>query len=594
MNKVILLVLLMPVTAFGQITENFESGNLSGRAQDPEGHWNTDKANALSEAGTGDIIISEIMSDPFPVVSLPGKEYIEIHNRTESAINLKSWSLSDGNTKCTFPERIILPGAYMILCQLQDTGFFKSYGNTMGLKSFPALTNEGKVLFLSDNTSKLIHGIEYSSEWYGDVLKNDGGWSLEIIDTDYPFYQEGNWHASVSKEGGTPGRINSVSYENPDNIFSGIENVFPVDSSTISISFSETVFNFDKNIKNIEIKGSGISTLFPSDPIMREYTAIMRQPLQNSRIYSLYAGDEITDFAGNQMQRNEFNFGIPEMVQERDILFNELLFNPFSGETDFIELYNCSERIIDASDLILVSVNDKLNDTSSVVFVSDEKRCILPGDYYAITTDKKSLLERFSSSDPYRVYEISNLPSMPDDNGHLILYERNLEKIDEVYYDQDMHYSLLSGYEGISLEKIRTNGFSADRTQWHSSSEVSGWGTPGAPNSVLSDEPENSDKVVFSSTRITPDNDGNEDFLVIDFALTGIGNVISITVFDESGSFVKKLTDNLLAGPAASIVWNGTAKDEKLVSTGIYIIFISVFDDAGKVRKWKKVCTVIR
>jgi len=86
---------------------------------------------------------------------------------------------------------------------------------------------------------------------------------------------------------------------------------------------------------------------------------------------------------------------------------------------------------------------------------------------------------------------------MPDDKGHLILYDRKLEKIDEVIYDEGMHYSLLSGYEGISLEKVRINGLSADRSQWHSASEVSGWGTPGAPNSVLSEETESRGRVLF-------------------------------------------------------------------------------------------------
>ena len=594
MNKVILLVMLMPVTAFGQVMENFESGNLSDWIQSPEGHWNTDNTNALSEVGPGDIIISEIMADPTPVVTLPAKEFIEIYNRADFAIDLKGWSLSDGKTSCTFPERIILPGAYMILCQLQDTGFFKNYGITTGLKSFPALTNEGKILFLSDNTSKLIHGIKYSSDWYGDILKEGGGWSLEIIDTGYPFYQEGNWHASLSDEGGTPGKMNSVSGENPDNIFSGIENVFPDDSNTIRVSLSETVISLDKNLNNVEIKGSKIIDISSLDPLMQSYTALLGEPLQHGNIYTFTAGNEVTDFAGNRMQRNEFRFGLPDRVQKGDILFNELLFNPFPGESDYIEFYNPSERIIDASDLILVSVNDELNDTSSIVFVLNENRCILPRNYIVITTERQALLERFSASDPDNIFEVSYLPSMPDDKGHLILYDRKLEKIDEVIYDEGMHYSLLSGYEGISLEKVRINGLSADRSQWHSASEVSGWGTPGAPNSVLSEETESRGRVSFSSTRITPDNDGNEDFLVIDLALTGPGNIISVTVFDETGNFVKKIADNMLAGPEASIVWNGTADDEKLVDTGIYIILITVFDDTGKTRKWKKVCTVIR
>ena len=240
----------------------------------------------------------------------------------------------------------------------------------------------------------------------------------------------------------------------------------------------------------------------------------------------------------------------------------------------FITVQN---RIIDASGLLLVSVNDEINDTSSLTLVSPEKRCILPGNYIVITSDRDALLDRFFSSDPDNIFEITSLPSMPDDEGHLILYGRDLDKIDEVYYDENMHYSLLGSYEGISLEKIRTGSPSADRSQWHSASQVSGWGTPGAPNSVLSEQPENRDMVIFSSTRITPDNDGYEDFLVIDLKLKGIGNVVSVTVFDETGSFVKKIADNILAGSEASIVWNGTAEDEKLVNTGIYIILIDSF-----------------
>jgi hypothetical protein len=542
----------------------------------------------------GDVIISEIMADPLPAVSLPDREYIEIFNRTGFPFNLKNWKLSDGNSVCTFPEKIILPANYMILCQVQDTSLFKGFGNVTGLKSFPALTDGGKILFISDNTGNLIHGVEYSSDWYNDDLKTGGGWSLELVDTEYPFSMEDNWHASLSRTGGTPGLMNSVSRKNPDRVFSGIENVFPSDSLSISLSFSEPVFNITKNLKSIRTGGPEIYNIEASDPLMRKYILHLKESLQKDRIYTLRIGEGITDFAGNRIKKSEFSFGIPECARQGDILFNELLFNPFPAEPDFIEFFNCSERIIDASDLLVVSVNDELNDTSSATIVLREKRCILPGNYIAVTTDRKALTDRFFSSGPDKIFEIASLPSMPDDEGHLILYGHQLDKIDEVFYDEDMHYSLLGGFEGISLEKIRTNAKSYDKSQWHSASEISGWGTPGAPNSVISDQPGNGDIVNLSSTRITPDNDGFEDFLVIDLKLKGIGNVVSVTVFDETGGFVKKAAGNLLAGSEASIVWNGTEDDEKLVSTGIYIILISVFDDSGKVLNWKKVCTVIR
>jgi hypothetical protein len=183
---------------------------------------------------------------------------------------------------------------------------------------------------------------------------------------------------------------------------------------------------------------------------------------------------------------------------------------------------------------------------------------------------------------------------MPDDKGHLLLFNKQLDLIDEVSYTEKMHYSLLSGYEGISLEKVRPSVLSSDPKNWHSASEASGWGTPGAKNSVYSEQPVSDDKVVLSSTKITPDNNGYEDLLIIDMNLGGNGNVVTLKIFDETGSFVCKLADNLLAGNQTSVTWDGTREDGSLVNSGIYIILISVFDDTGKTEKWKKVCAVIR
>lgn len=567
MNKVILLALLMPAVAFGQNMEN---------------------------TGLASVIISEIMADPSPVVGLPDREYIELHNRSGDLVNLKNWSLSDGNSNSVFPERIIAPGSFIILCQLGDTVLFNKYGKTIGLKSFPALTNEGKTIFIRDSKGALVHGVKYSSGWYGDKLKDGGGWSLEIIDTDYPFFEKGNWRASASSEGGTPGKANSVAATNRDLEFSGIENVFPDDSSRITIRFSETVNGLRNIPEIIEIEGLEIDTLFNSDPLYRNYTVFTGEPLKQGRIYTLTIYDGATDFAGNKMERKNFRFGLTEQAGKGDILFNELLFNPWPEEPDFIEFYNCSGKIINASSLLLVSVNDVSHDTSSVFPVSAENRCVIPCNYIVITSLKEVLANRFPHADAGNIIEISSLPSMPDNKGHLILFNRSLERIDEVFYDAGMHYSLLGGDEGISLEKVTTNGNSADRSQWHSAAESAGWGTPGAPNSVLSENPESVNRIVMSSTRITPDNDGSEDLLVIHFMLGRPGSVISVNVFDETGRFVKRVADNLLAGPESSVVWNGTAADEKLVETGIYVLLISLFDDTGKTERWKKVCTVIR
>jgi len=576
MNKVILLTVVIPFRVSGQVVDDPGSSSRG------------------YPVAPGDVVITEIMADPTPSVALPVKEYLELHNRSSDTVCLKGWRLSDGNSNSLFPEVDIMPGGWLIVCQAADTALFSAFGPTAGLKSFPALTNEGKTIFIRDDNLNLIHGVKYSSDWYGNVLKSNGGWSLEMVDEAYPFNEEGNWKASVSPSGGTPGAGNSVKGNNPDTFFQGIVNVFPADSLTVEVRFSESVPDFCEFKESLLINRQAISSITNEDPLFRSFTILLAESLEKGNVYTLTAGREITDFAGNRMMTDEFRFGLPEPARSSDVLFNELLFNPWPDEPDFIEIYNCSEKIINTCDLFLVSVRDEMADTSSVVPVSAENHCLLPRYNIVITSSKSILEERFFSSVPGNITEVSSLPSMPDAGGHLVLLNRSLEKIDEVYYDEDMHFPLLGGFEGISLEKVSPCGLSTDRSQWHTASETSGWGTPGAPNSVMAEDPGDGEAMIFSSTKITPDNDGNEDLLVIDLNLVNPESVVSVIIFDEAGRFVRRLADNLLAGPSASVVWDGTGHDGNLLETGIYIFLITSFDETGKTGRWKKVCTVIR
>jgi len=541
-----------------------------------------------------DVIISEIMADPLPEVSLPGKEYLEITNRTEYSFNMKNWRLSYDGQNMLFPEITIRPSEIMIICSTKDTLLFSKYGKVLGLKQFPALTDGGTIICLSDSSNNLIHGVEYSSGWYGDELKSKGGWSLEMVDTRYPFYYEGNWTASTSRKGGTPGSENSAMQSNRDMSFYGIQNVYPDDSINMTIRFSEPVFDLSGLTKSIKAGGENITSIDPTDPLFREFRIKAKNPLRRGEEYHLDISNAIKDFAGNIIEKGSFIFGMPEPSEPGDILFNELLFNPLPGDPDYIELYNCSKKVIDASRLQFVSVNDGTGDTAQVTPLSTEKRCIMPGSYYAVTENKKKITDRYFSSDPEFLFESGSLPTMSDNEGHLILLNRELDKIDEVLYNEDMHFSLLSSYEGVSLEKTGIRNSSAEVINWHSATESSGWGTPGAPNSVYVEFPAQINEVAFSSTKISPDNDGNEDLLVIHFSLTGNGNVVSVTVFDETGNLVKKITRNMLIGPEDSIIWDATADDGSPVGTGIYIVLITLYNDKGKTEKWKKVCTVIR
>ena len=99
-----------------------------------------------SWAGAGDIMITEVMADPSPSVSLPEMEFIEITNRTEFPISLAGWKLSTESQSYPLPGITIPQSGILILCQIADTSAFRKYGSTAGMKTFPSLTDGGRIL----------------------------------------------------------------------------------------------------------------------------------------------------------------------------------------------------------------------------------------------------------------------------------------------------------------------------------------------------------------------------------------------------------------------------------------------------------------
>ncbi len=87
------------------------------------------------------------------------------------------------------------------------------------------------------------------------------------------------------------------------------------------------------------MEGNEISDIYPADPLFREYEVKMEDPLHRNELYQIEITSGINDFAGNQMQKSKFSFGLTEPAQPDDILFNEILFNPLPGDPDYLELY---------------------------------------------------------------------------------------------------------------------------------------------------------------------------------------------------------------------------------------------------------------
>jgi hypothetical protein len=90
-----------------------------------------------------------------------------------------------------------------------------------------------KQLILKNKSEQVIHVVNYTDKWYADDLKNEGGWSLEMISTEYFCEQEINWSASQNANGGSPGSENSLTHLQPEYQEPKIEAVDVVDENTM-------------------------------------------------------------------------------------------------------------------------------------------------------------------------------------------------------------------------------------------------------------------------------------------------------------------------------------------------------------------------
>jgi hypothetical protein len=162
--------------------------------------------------------------------------------------------------------------------------------------------------------------------------------------------------------------------------------------------------------------------------------------------------------------------------------------------------------------------------------------------------------------------------------------------IDELNYTDDMHYPLLPVKTGVSLERIDPRSPSFATGNWHSASSDANHATPGLVNSQFRnlDTTDNANIKLFPAL-ISPNNDGLDDLLNIQYQFKETGNLLSAYVFNQNGQLSAKIIDNRLCGTAGSFSWNGFDAKNNRLPAGVYVVLIETFNLTGKTQRLKKV-----
>ncbi|MGE5354375.1 MAG: lamin tail domain-containing protein, partial [Acidobacteriota bacterium] len=439
-------------------------------------------SEAFSQAPES-VRISEVM-----FYGLSGNnEYVEIFNADFSrAVDLTGFAIK---YYTSHPDTVTSSGMGLILKPRSYAVIFEgdydiSSGVYKNLVPFGALILKIKsnsfgssgMSNTADRNVSILNAKSDTLDSYSYSANNKEGISDEKINPDGN-NSPSNWANSLL-QGGTPGYRNSVTPRDFDLSLSAIRisPLYPKHDEAIEVSL--TVKN--SGIKNAEdclleafLNAGGDSA--SSEKMLSEKISLQAKDstLLRFKMPGLPGGSYsitgIVNFPDDEIPVNNkriFNFSIsPVEAKYNDLVINEIMFAPSSGEPEWIELFNPTNSTVNLK-------NWKAADRVSQCYILQKNFLLKPGGFVVISRDS-TLRNHYEI--PSEVIKCS-LPQLNNDGDAIALYDSTGFIIDSLEFKAP--YGM-----GRSLERIDPWGASLEPSNWKIS--ISPFkATPGKPNSV--------------------------------------------------------------------------------------------------------------
>ncbi len=532
-----------------------------------------------------DIIFNELLVDPSPSVGLPEKEFVELYNRSEKVLNLGELTLMVNSTVRNLPDYNLSGGEYVLLVDEADTALWSPFGNVLGM-NLPGLSNSGATLTLLKNTDE-IHQIKYNSNSYRNKNKDDGGWTLEIVNPENPCLGEGNWLASTSLQGGTPGKQNAVFDLSFKNTTLKVEQVFPNSPTSVTIEFDQIV-----GVGAMDLARYSITPDLGIVSVSKNLNSVVLDfgnPMVLGVVYDLRVEQGVTNCVNElPSETHQLKLGLAEAPLPGDVIVNEILFNPVTGGSDYVELFNVSDKIVDVSNLAIANTK-KVGAIKTIA----HSGLLFPKKYVAFTANRFQVVAQYEVPDTAWIVE-NSLPSFDDKTGNVSLVYNGIV-LDSFNYTEEMHVGLIGDQNGVALERINPNAKSDDGSNWISGASEVNYGTPGYKNSqYATGRKGGADHVQVRQKVFSPNGDGFEDFVLFDYELPASGYTLNGRVFTAEGQYVYRLSNNELLGQKGTIRWDGVDDMGNALSAGIYIVRFEFFLPDGKKIVELETCGIVR
>ncbi|MEY3432822.1 MAG: hypothetical protein RL131_758, partial [Bacteroidota bacterium] len=344
---------------------------------------------------------------------------------------------------------------------------------------------------------------------------------------------------------------------------------------------------------NFDTSSIRITRAEPLPPLFSTIRLQINPALQNNFIYTVKTENLITCQTHASYSTPPVLTGIPKDPEPKEIILNEILYDPPQTGADFIELVNRSKAIINLKSLYAAN-RINFNSYSTPMVLSEKNRNILPGEHIVISTDTGYIKRQWPNSFIKQLHAIKQLPSLPNEAGSIILLNQQGITLEEFHYNDAMHFALLRDTEGVSLERINSTESAMNPNNWHSAAASANYATPTLENSQNQKQRQSEKQFELSSDVISLDNDGYNDILNLRYQFNQTGYLLSASLFNLQGKAIATIFNNELCASSGNFSWKGVDHLGNTIPSGVYILFVEAIHKSNKPIQWKKTIVVKR
>lgn len=438
--------------------------------------------------------------------SIPNGEFIEIFNTSYTdTIDVLNWKIKYYTAS---PNVIvnagmgtrIKPRQYAVIFEADYSTGYNVPGDALILR---ISGNNFGATGMANTSDRDVHLLNLTNDtvWsYVYSANNSAGYSdekIRMIGSNAP----SNWSNSIVLNG-TPGAPNSISPKEYDlqvasvttvptypilnddiSISAVIKNLGLMDASNFSISFKYDLSN--DGTWDVLVPPKNISYLMSKDSIVVNSDSLIKSIRSAVRVLC-----EINFTQDENRANDTLSIVIEPGLPQNSIVINEIMFDPRTGEPEWVELFNNTDNPVN---IRLWKISDVLA-TPTIVTITNNDFIFQPKSYVVIATN--SQLVNFYDSIPAPIL-ITSIPALNNDKDGIIIYDSRGAVIDSVFYFSSW------GMAKKSLERLSVNQPSNLQSNWTASISDSG-ATPGLPNSVTNVKAYSKGSIVINEIMYEP------------------------------------------------------------------------------------------